>query len=149
MVEPDPATPASTRRSSVLRGLLLLICVGVAAWALIGHWSDFRVDLAQLGWAHALLSVPPMLLGLVSGMLAWRAILSSLGSPIPAAAAVRIYFIGQLGKYVPGSMWPVVAQMELGRDFQIPRRRSVVALTMAIVTSLATGAISACIAIPF
>ena len=31
-------------------------------------------------------------------MLAWRALLADLGSPLPLPAAIRVMFIGQLGK---------------------------------------------------
>ena len=30
-------------------------------------------------------------------------------------------FLGQLGKYVPGSVWPVLAQMELGAGYGLSR----------------------------
>ena len=36
------------------------------------------------------------------------------GVTAAARAAARIMFIGQLGKYLPGSVWPILAQMELG-----------------------------------
>ncbi len=44
-------------------------------------------------------------------------LLNDLGSPLPPAGSLRVFFLGQLGKYVPGSVWPAVAQMELGRDY--------------------------------
>jgi glycosyltransferase 2 family protein len=145
--EQHVATPR--RLMPVLRVVLIVAALGIATLFLATHWTAFRTDLGRLGWRPAVGSVPSMVAGLTSGMLAWRAILASLGSRIPLSASVRIYFIGQLGKYVPGSMWPVLAQMELGRDHHIPRRRSAVALMMAIVTSLATGAIAAAVAVPF
>jgi hypothetical protein len=40
---------------------------------------------------------------------------------VPGTA--RILFLGQLGKYLPGSVWPVLAQMELGKTYRVPRHR--------------------------
>jgi hypothetical protein len=57
--------------------------------------------------------------------------------------------VGQLGKYVPGAVWPVLAQMELGRDHDVPRRRSAGAVLIAIVVSLATGLIITGLTVPF
>jgi hypothetical protein len=90
-----------------------------------------------------------MLGGLYCGMRAWRAALAGLGSPLRTRDAARIYFVGQLGKYLPGSVWPVLAQMELGRDHDIPRRRSAGALILAVVISLTTGLIIAGLTVPF
>ena len=41
---------------------------------------------------------------------------ASSGSPLPLAVARRVFLLAQLGKYLPGSVWPVLAQTELGRD---------------------------------
>ena len=53
----------------------------------------------------------------------WQTLLAGLGSPLPVPAAGRILFIGQLGKYIPGSVWPILAQMELGARAKVPRRQ--------------------------
>jgi glycosyltransferase 2 family protein len=45
----------------------------------------------------------------------WRRCLQELGAPLPVADALRRYFIGQLGKYVPGGIWPVVGRAEMAR----------------------------------
>ena len=45
---------------------------------------------------------------------AWQVLLAGLGSPLRTTTAGRIFFIGQLGKYIPGSVWPILTQMELG-----------------------------------
>jgi hypothetical protein len=39
--------------------------------------------------------------GLGCMLLAWRTLLADLGSPLPLPAAIRVMFVGQLGKYVP------------------------------------------------
>lgn len=83
--------------------------------------------LHQIGWARLALCAPGMLGGLFCGMLAWRSILRGLDSPLPVRPSARVYFVGQLGKYVPGSVWTVLTQMELGRDHNVPRRRSAAA----------------------
>ena len=55
-------------------------------------------------------------------MLAWRALLADLGSPLPVRVAMRVLFLGQLAKYLPGStVWAVVAQTELAHDYDVPR----------------------------
>ena len=96
--------------------------------------------------AAALLSV---LAAMVMTMQAWRVLLAGLGSPLPVRPAARIMFIGQLGKYLPGSVWPVLAQMELGHAYQVPRHRSASASVLAMVVSLLSGLLTALVALPF
>ena len=69
----------------------------------------------------------------------WRALLADLGSPLPLRAAAKVFFVGQLGKYIPGSVWPVLAQMEMGRDLGVPRPRSAAAFFLTLPIQLATG----------
>src|SRR5262249_25679279 len=78
-------------------------------------------------------------LGLGGWMMAWRAILTGLGSRLPLRAAVRVYFVSQLGKYIPGSVWALVAQMELAKEHHVPRQRGGSAAFLAMATAVSTG----------
>ncbi len=57
--------------------------------------------------------------------------------------AARVYLLAQLGKYVPGSVWPVLVQAELGRDYGVPRARSGIAAVAAFVVGITVGAVLA------
>jgi glycosyltransferase 2 family protein len=140
------ASPATMR---ALRLAFLVVAVGLSVYAVVTRWDEVSHHLQQIGWMRAILCVPAMLAGLICGMRAWRSILTGLGSDLSTRPAARIYFVGQLGKYLPGSVWPVLAQMELGRDHDVPRRRSAGALVVAIVVSLATALIITGVTIPF
>jgi hypothetical protein len=122
-------------------------CLG--GYAIAHEWTAVRAALGSLGFvavAGALLSV---LAAMVMTMQAWRVLLAGLGSPLPFRAASRIMFIGQLGKYLPGSVWPVLAQMELGHAYQVPRHRSASASVLAMVVSLLSGLLMALVTLPF
>ena len=88
------------------------------------------------------------LAGLGCMMLAWRALLADLGSPLPLPVATRVMFVGQLGKYVPGAVWAVAAQVELARDHDVPRRRSGTASLVAMAVTLVVGLIAAGVMLP-
>jgi len=64
-------------------------------------------------------------------------------------AAAQILFVGQLGKYLPGSVWPVLAQMQLGTAHKVPRSRSASASVLAMLMSLASGILVGAIVVPF
>ena len=61
------------------------------------------------------------------------------GSPLDWSTATQLFGISQIGKYIPGGVWNIVAAAEIGRDHDIPARRSVTAMTVAVLISLLTG----------
>jgi uncharacterized membrane protein YbhN (UPF0104 family) len=123
--------------------------LGALGFALANRWDEVRGQLSQVslwavvgGFAYALLA-------LVASMLAWRALLADLGSPLPVGAATRVLFLGQLAKYLPGSsVWAVVAQTELARDYGVPRRRAASAAIVLNLVTLGVGLLVALLALP-
>ena len=79
----------------------------------------------------------------------WRTVLADLGSRVPLQVAARIFFVGQLGKYVPGSVWPIVMQAELGRDHRVPRQRTATATLVTLLLSVASALLVVLLALPF
>jgi hypothetical protein len=63
--------------------------------------------------------------------------------------AARIFFVGQLGKYLPGSVWPVLAQMEIATAHKVPRTRTALASVLTMLIALLTGLIIGVVALPF
>ena len=104
----------------------------------------------RAGLADALVRISPWvvaasgalaLLALGVSMMAWRALLIAAGHRLPLATAARLYFLTQIGKYLPGSVWAVVAQMELGREFGISAAASGVAAVLNLVIGILTGVV--------
>jgi hypothetical protein len=118
---------------------VLLTVLALVAVVLADRWQEVRPVLARLSLLTVGLAMMAVLGGLFCSFLGWRAALAGLGSPLALGAAMRVCFLGQLGKYVPGSVWSVVAQVELGRDYGVPRRSSGAAVGIATLTTLATG----------
>ncbi|MBB6118780.1 lysylphosphatidylglycerol synthase domain-containing protein [Nocardiopsis algeriensis] len=131
----------------VRTALFALLCV-CAGWALRGHWGQAREAVLDLPLWALPLSVAAAMAGLTAQMLAWRALLAGLGSPLPVRAAARIMFVGQLGKYLPGSVWAFVAQVELARDRNVPRVRGTAATLLAVGVTVAAGLAVAAVALP-
>ncbi len=140
MTESQP-TPAPARHPAfdALRWILLalvLVAVGAALWR---NWGEVRSELGRLDAVTALVSLVLALLSPVCTMLGWRRILADLGSPLHVAPAGGIFYVGQLGKYLPGSVWSVLAQAEMGARLGIPRRRAAVAGVVVVGMSVLTG----------
>ena len=79
------------------------------------------------------------MLYVVATMLSWRSVMRDLGSPLPLSDAGRLFFISQIGKYIPGGIWNVVAVGELGRELGVPRRSSLSGMLVFWLVSVASG----------
>lgn len=134
--------------SRAVRVSLALVAVGFCGYALVAEWDGVRTAAARLSWYVILGSLVTALAGLACMLMTWRTLLADLGSTLPLRPAARVVFLSQLGKYVPGSVWPFVVQMELAHEHDIPRRRSATAGLLAMIVTLAGALVLAAATMP-
>jgi uncharacterized membrane protein YbhN (UPF0104 family) len=133
----------------IARVVLTAAVLAALGLALANRWDEVRPQLGQVSLAAAAGAFAYCLLGLLASMLAWRALLADLGSPLPVGAATRVLFLGQLAKYLPGSsVWAVLAQTELAHDSGVPRRRAAAAALALNLVTLGVGLLVALLALP-
>ena len=120
-----------------VKGALLIVVVGLLVVVVAREWSAVAHVIGRLSPAALVGSTLLAMAGTWFSFLSWRALLADLGGAVPLVPAMRIFFVGQLGKYVPGKVWPVVAQVRLGRRYELPGRIS--AASAAVVTLLTFG----------
>jgi uncharacterized membrane protein YbhN (UPF0104 family) len=128
---------------------LLAIVLAFCGYGLYAVWPQVTAGLGRLHWYSVALSLGSALAGSACMMLAWRTILADLGSPLPVSAAARINFLAQLGKYVPGAVWAFAAQVELGHDYHVPRRRSFASVVVSLTVTVGSGLGLALATLPF
>lgn len=104
-------TAGARRIWTVIQALLLLATVVWVTRALERQWHDVRAVAAttQIRWNWILIASVMVLL--TYGMLiqSWRLLLSGWGGRLRYGAAVRIWTIANLGRYLPGKVWSVSA----------------------------------------
>lgn len=148
----DPAPPATPpaqpeKKKAVLvawlRRLLVLVVVVAAGYQLVANWGEVSGTLTAIPWHSLLLSQLTVVAGIVAGTMAWQVIVNDLGKPIGTFRGAQIMLVGSLGKYVPGSVWAYLLQMELGRKAGLPRARiftgSLLNIGFSVVGSLVLG----------
>ncbi|GAB7192217.1 hypothetical protein NUM3379_29260 [Kineococcus sp. NUM-3379] len=135
-------------RSPLVRGGFLLLALGFAAWAVAREREAVAGALARLDTGSAALALLLSVLNVALAGASWRAVVADLGSPLPWRSAAAVFFVGQLGRYVPGSVWQFLAQAELGRDHGVPRRRTATALAVSLLVSMTTAALLVLLALP-
>ncbi|WP_456845055.1 lysylphosphatidylglycerol synthase domain-containing protein [Cellulomonas sp. P5_C6] len=126
-------------RSPWVRLAFVVVALGAATVAVVHQWSDVEQALTSIPVGLVVGALALAVVYLLLTMLSWRAVLTDLGSAVPLRPAFTIFFVSQLGKYVPGGIWNIVAATELGADQQIPRRRSLSAMVVTVLVSIVSG----------
>jgi glycosyltransferase 2 family protein len=159
---PAGVPPGGGRRRPAVRGAVrrmvsawpvrwgfVAAAMAVGGYAVAREWADVRAALAGIGVMASAAAMVSVLLAMFAAMQVWRVLLAALGSPVPVRVGAQILFVGQLGKYLPGSVWPVLAQMELGHAHRVPRHHSASASVLTMLVSVLSGLLSALLTLPF
>ena len=121
---------------------LFMVLAGAAAVYVVSkRRAELVVVLGHLGPMAVVASVFCGMLGTGASYLLWRQLLLGLGVDPPRSESFHVFFVSQLGKYLPGSVWPVVAQMEFGKKTGIGRRTMLAANALTLALGLAVGLI--------
>jgi len=131
------------------RVLFLVAALGLLARQVAADSGGLAAALGRIGAGHAVLSLLAAVAGLGASGLAWRSMLAALGSPLPVRAVPPVFFVAQLGKYLPGAIWPYLAQVRLGRRYGVAAARSAAASVLFVVAHCASGAAVAAAVLPW
>lgn len=138
----------SRRRSSLARlasflgGVIGVAGVVFVARTLATRWDEVSeafsgIDLVNL--------VGSLFLGLGAMTLigwVWTSMIRSRGHEHERLRAMSWYFTGQLGKYVPGGIWPIVGRAEMAARSGVPRTDAYASTGLSLVTTYLAAAVA-------
>lgn len=135
----EPAPAPGPRRRRAVEVAVTAAFLGFLGWAIARQWPQVAAGIGELSVAPVAGSAAAALAGIWCSFRCWRAILADFGSRVPVGGGMRIFFLGQAGKYVPGKVWPILAQIRLGRQHRVPGRSSAAAALVFLLIVLGTG----------
>jgi hypothetical protein len=139
------AEPTGSRWQAVIGIAFVGVAVAVAVVGLRDQWGPIGQAVAAIGWWRVIAATALAVVGLLCTAEVWRHCLAALGFPTTRAVTHRIFFPSQIGKYLPGSVWPFLAQMRLARTHGIPASAALLAgsvfLVIHAVTSVPVGSL--------
>ena len=126
------------------------ILIGIAGVAFVIRTILTKRE--QVGDAFAQLNGITLIASLLLGLSAmtligyvWTRMLVTRGHYAPPRSAMAWYFAGQLGKYVPGGIWPIVGRAELAVRGGVPRPDAYAATGLSMVTTYLAAALAICV----
>ena len=146
-----PPKPKRRRRwlANLGRGAFLVGALALLTWQVARDADEVKDALGRIGIGHGVLSVLAAVIGLAASGMAWRAILAALGPTLPVSAVPPVFFVAQIGKYLPGAVWPYLAQVRLGRDYGVSGSQSAVSSVLFVVAHCASGGAIAAAVLPW
>ena len=126
------------------------VLIGIAGVAFVVRTILTKKE--QVGDAFAQLNGITLIVSLLLGLSAmtligyvWTRMLVTRGHHAPPRSAMAWYFAGQLGKYVPGGIWPIVGRAELAVRGGVPRPDAYAATGLSMVTTYLAAALAICV----
>jgi uncharacterized membrane protein YbhN (UPF0104 family) len=109
----------------VARVIFLFLVVFFSWLSLRKDWGAVLNSLELIALWQTLVATALVFLGLILTGHVWGKVLGSFGHQLSVRSSFSVFFLGQLGKYLPGSIWSITAQSDLARKHGIPVRTTV------------------------
>lgn len=118
------------------------------AWQVSAQWQQFRhasFD-ARPDWRFVAVSGVVVLATYAVLIEVWRRILAAWQAPIGFADAARIWCVSNLGKYVPGKIWQILAMGKMAQAVRVPPAAAAGSAIVSTIVNIAMGLVVAVVA---
>ncbi len=105
------------------------------------NWDDYAHAFAQSAphWGLLALSSMAVLVAYAVLIQTWRQVVVAWGEHLTFPTAMRIWFVSNLGKYVPGKVWAIAAMGTLAQDQGISPAAAMGSSVVVQLVNLVTG----------
>jgi uncharacterized membrane protein YbhN (UPF0104 family) len=124
-----------------------LIGFSFAVYALINAWDELAS--AELRPTAIVIAALVGSTGMATIGLNWVRILRANNEVVPIGEGLRWYFVGQLGKYIPGGLWAVLGRGELATRGGTRRAVAYTSVGISLATTYAAAAAAGALFLAF
>ena len=133
----------------VLQALLIVVIFYFLAKNLYVNWNkivkyDWNINYYFLTYSFLLWIIGSILLAL-----GWNLILRVLGGKLSNKKALKIFFITDLAKYVPGKVWTMIGKVYLCAKEGIPIAKTSASVVIQPMIQVITGILMFLVSLPF
>jgi glycosyltransferase 2 family protein len=120
--------------STAVGALLAIVAAVFVGRALVREWDEVRSSLSDASPAWMVVALVLAAAGMTAIAVPWRRALRLLGGDLSWPHTVARYYLGEIGKYVPGGVWPVLGRGELARRAGVGRAAAYSSVALSLVT---------------
>jgi len=130
-------------------GTVIAVAAGVfVARAISDQWTLVRSSIADARPEWLVAALLCAAAAMVTVALPWRTALRIVGAIADRASTVAWYFMGEIGKYVPGGIWPVVGRGELAYRGGVPRGAAYASVALSLGALYLAGTLAVAVLLP-
>jgi len=147
-----PAAPAQRLPASIWPAIkwglfaLVLAFVSRQGWQM---WHSLGQEPTAIRWPWVVVSGLAALLAWIPSIWYWRRLLEAFHCQVPWFPLIHSYYVGHLGKYVPGKAAVIVIRTALLRPFGLGPAVGAYTVTAEALTYMAAGLTNAAALLPF
>jgi uncharacterized membrane protein YbhN (UPF0104 family) len=135
--------------TTLLKIALTAVVVFFVYRQVAGHWDEIKSYQWQVDWVMFLLSV---LLGLGTFVVMasnWQRLIAGFGHQVPLRKSFRIFYLADLGRYIPGKIWPLLGILYLTKKEGIPPERATASFVLVQMFAIPASLLVFVIALQF
>jgi uncharacterized membrane protein YbhN (UPF0104 family) len=102
--------------------------------ALVREWDEVRTSLSDASPGWMVVALVLAVAGMTAIAVPWRRALRLLGGDLSWPQTIARYYLGEVGKYVPGGVWPVLGRGELARRAGVGRAAAYSSVALSLIT---------------
>jgi uncharacterized membrane protein YbhN (UPF0104 family) len=122
VADESPSRGGSKAAASGVLGLLIGgLATAFVIRTLVRDWAAIQDALAHATPGWVVVGAGLAALGMTLIALPWRRAINLFDADLPWGQVVARYYVGELGKYLPGGVWPILGRGELAHRFGIRR----------------------------
>lgn len=140
----EPAAPL--RRGRVWRIVGVLVAVAIVALLvrrMVTDWGSVRSYAWALRPGYMVASMVCLQLAFITMARAWRSVLRAIGVRWSLIRAFWVFYLSNLGRYIPGNFWQMGAAAIMGRQMGVSASDIVASMIVHLLYFLPVGAVLA------
>lgn len=133
----------------ILGLIIAAIAITFCVRTLVLEWPEVSAALASAAPGWIIAGFVCASIGMWFLALLWQQTLRVFDTPVPLLTTTAWFFAGELGKYLPGGIWPVVGRGELARRGGVDRSVGYSTTLLSAGLMCIGGAIACALFVPF
>jgi uncharacterized membrane protein YbhN (UPF0104 family) len=129
--------------------LIVLVIFGLMGRTMYLGWQEVVAYQWNLDYRALLVAFALMLSSTALYAYLWKSVLERLGGTLNYRKSYRIYYLSQLGRYIPGKIWSVLGLVYLSDREGVSKATSAASVILQLALQILSGVIVFAVTLPF